>query len=108
MPPSKMAGWFRDRRWRVVTEAHGTGFVPLPNAPEDDLEGGYIPVVFDHGKFTVGTGGAFRSPLSGNPGLKGILLQEVDADGNDIEGSREPFGEPAVRAAREEFNAIVG
>lgn len=108
MPPSKMATWFEDRRWRVVTEADGQGFVPYSDEAGSD---GYIPVTFRQGAFVIGVHeppGAFKSPLSGNPGVRGILLQEVDAEGNDIEGSRHPFGEPAVKEAREKFGAIVG
>jgi len=103
-----MATWFEGRRWRVVTEADGQGFVPYGDEAGSD---GYIPVTFKQGAFIIGSHeppGAFKSPLSGNPGIRGILLQEVDAEGNDIPDARFPFGEPAVKEAREKFNAIVG
>lgn len=101
MPPSKMAEWFKDRRWRVV-DVSGLG-----NVPRGDGEGADILVRFDHGTFTVEPPGVFRSPLSGNPGRKGVLLQEVDAEGADIPGAQLPFGEPIVVKARREFGAIV-
>lgn len=106
MPPSRMAEYFKDRRWRIRTEANGPASVEQePVDGEDDLPP--IAVKFRHGWFTVEAPGAFRSPLSGNPGRKGVLLQEVDADGNDIPGSLYPFGVPVLKAAREEFHAIV-
>lgn len=93
--------WFSGRRWRVVTEADGDGFVSLENG------GGHVPVRFDKGRFAVEPPGAFRSPLSGNPGRRGVLLQEVDAGGRDIPGSRFAFGEAAVSQARKDYHAIL-
>lgn len=107
MPPSRMAEYFKDRRWRIVTEATGAAFIPATEGPLETEEGPVIPVHFDRGRIRIDAPGAFRSPLSGNPGRSGFLLQEVDADGNDIPGSQYPFGEPAVKAAREDFHAIM-
>lgn len=104
MPPSKMAEWFENRRWRVV-DANGTAFIPNQQAEAEEEP--LIRATFRHGRFTVDSPGAFSSPLSGNPGRHGILLQEVDADGVDIPGSRYPFGVPVVKDARTKFRAIV-
>ncbi len=110
MPPSKMDEWFQTRWWRVV-DANGTAHLPATLLTEGGTEAGedepMLAVEFTHGHFTVEPPGAFRSPLSGNPGRKGVLLQEVDAEGKDIPGSRYPFGEPAVEKARGHYGAIV-
>jgi hypothetical protein len=99
VPPSKMDEWFQARWWRVV-DANGTAHL----LQED---GDLVKAEFIHGHFTIESPGAFKSPLSGNPGRKGVLLQEVDAEGKDIPGSRYPFGEPAVEKARGHYGAIV-
>lgn len=101
MPPSKMDEWFKDRRWRVLTEATGQGFVPPGEVGE------HLSVTMEQGHFVVESPGAFKSPLSGNPGRRGIVLQEIDAEDKDIDGSRYPFGEPAVKAARETYGAVI-
>jgi hypothetical protein len=106
MPPSRMAEWFEGRRWRVV-KISGLATIPQ-KAVEGEEDAADILVRFKGGKFTVNPPGAFKSPLSGNPGLHGVLLQEVDAEGNDIPGAQYPFGEAAVKDARRDFHAILG
>jgi hypothetical protein len=93
---SKWDELFGTRRWRVAAE--WSGYV------EPD-EGGRV--TFDHGEFTIDAPGAFRSPLSTNLGRVGVLLQEVAPDGSDVPDSLIPFGQPAVKRAREEFHALV-
>lgn len=86
--------WFGLRKWRVFTEADG---------PE--TEGGHA-VAFKHGKFRVEPPGAFVTPL-GATGRNGVVLQEVDAFGEDIAGSQAAFGESVVTKAREVYHAII-
>lgn len=90
----KWAEYFGTRKWRVATEVTGSA----------EVDG--IEVRYDRGQCTVEPPGAFRSPVSGNPGRAGVLLQEVGPAG-DIEGSLELFGKSAVDRARKEFRAIV-
>jgi len=87
---------FEHRKWRVLEEASGT-------VVQDGAQ-----VAFRRGKFEVVTGGhAYASPLSTNLALRGVVLQETDADGaHDIAGSRIAVGQPAVKAAREQYQAV--
>lgn len=81
------------RRWRVAAEYTGTS------------PGG---VVFRRGRFELPPNQAYESPLSANRGRRGVLLQEVDAEGHDIAGRGHlaVFGEGALKRARNEFKAI--
>jgi hypothetical protein len=99
----KLDEWFGARKWRVQTEADGY----VPDARFAGQEPGEpVVVTFRQGKFEVHPPGSFTSPV-GSRGRSGVLLQEVDADGKDIEGSLQPWGHAAVKKAREEFHAIV-
>lgn len=91
----RWAEYFAARKWRVAEEVSGNTRV------------NGVKVYFAKGRFTVEAPGAFRSPVSGNPGRIGVLLQEVGEDGADIADSLVPFGKPAVERARKEFNAIT-
>lgn len=97
---SSLADWFATRRWRVYAEADGDGTIAAANG--DD-----IAVHFKKGRFWVESPGAFTSPL-GNAGRNGVILQEVDAAGNDIPGSQAAFGSSVVARAREEYGAVTG
>lgn len=81
--------YFGTRRWRVATEVTGA----------EEAGGGVV--AFTRGRFGI-EGGAFHSPLSSARGSKGVLLQEVDADGNDITGSRIAVGVVVYRKAKRE------
>jgi hypothetical protein len=86
--------YFSARHWRVAAEYTGTS------------PGG---VEFRKGKFELPLGQVYDSPLSANRGRRGVLLQEVNADGNDIPGlgHLEVFGDGAYKRARSEFKAIL-
>ena len=86
--------YFSDRRWRIAAEYTGTS------------PGG---VDFRKGRFELPVGQVYESPLSANRGRRGVLLQEVDADGRDITGPGhlEVFGDGAYKRARNEFRAIL-
>lgn len=81
--------YFGNRTWRVITEATGT----------DEKNG--VVTTFTKGKFSI-DGGVFHSPLSSARGTKGAFLQEVDAEGCDIPGSRIAVGVVVLRKARKE------
>lgn len=86
------------RKWRVAEEVSGE--IAAPGRPD-------IAVTFDRGRFTIAAPGAFRSPLSTNLGRRGVLLQETNPTGEvDIPGSRIPVGEPALRRASKEYEAV--
>lgn len=91
MADSVWQQWFGTRRWRVAAEVTGTHGL----------------VTFDAGAFVIELPGYYESPLSRNRGLRGVLLQEVTADGEDIPGSAYPFGDKAVARARTEFGALA-
>ena len=92
------------RKWRVAEEVTGTE--PANGDTGAGIMAG-IPVVFDHGRFELPEGAAYRSLLSTNLGRRGVLLVETSADGSaDVPGSRIAVGEPAVKKAREEFSAV--
>lgn len=90
----RFAEWFEGRRWRVRTEEQGERF----------LEG--HRTVYDHGEFWIDTPGVFQTPV-GHTGSHGFILQEVDAAGNDIEGSMVAWGIQSIRQAATQFGAIV-
>lgn len=92
--------WFGTRKWRVLTEADGIGSVV------DKKTGDPISVRFREGRFAVDDPGSFVSPF-GSRGRKGVLLQEVGADGTDVRGSMFAFGESVVKRAREQFHAVT-
>lgn len=81
------------RHWRLATEYTGTS------------PGG---VEFRKGRFELPVGKVYESPLSANRGRRGVLLQEVNAQGKDIpgEGHLEVFGDGAYKRARDEFKVI--
>lgn len=92
------------RKWRVAEEVTGT-VTADGDTGAGTLAG--IPVKFDHGRFELPEGAAYRSLLSTNLGRRGVLLAETSADGSaDVPGSRVAVGEPAVRRAREEYSAV--
>lgn len=77
--------YFDGRRWRLAAEKDGE--VP--------------PVTFTHGTFEIDRrdGGVFHSPVSTARGRKGYLLQELDGEGRDIDGSVIAVGEIVYRRA---------
>jgi hypothetical protein len=79
--------YFTGRKWRVAREVTGTA------------ADGPATVTFTQGRFTV-TGGKFSGPGSSARGAKGILLQEIDEDG-DIEDSLVAVGEATFRKAKQ-------
>lgn len=81
--------YFTGRKWRVASELTGT---------EAD---GPATVTFAQGRFTI-TGGKFSGPGSSARGAKGVLLQEVDENSEDIEGSLVAVGESTYRRAHRE------
>lgn len=90
-----------DRKWRIAEEVSGEVTVPAVKGQQE------IAVKFDRGRFTITAPGAFRSPLSTNLGRRGVLLQETNPTGDvDIPGSRMPVGDPALRRASKEFEAV--
>jgi hypothetical protein len=92
------------RKWRVAEEVTGT--VAADGYRDADVVRG-VPVVFDHGRFELPEGAAYRSLLSTNLGRRGVLLVETSADGStDVPGSRIAVGEPAVKKAREQYAAV--
>ena len=96
--------WFGTRRWRIGEEYTGTVAVPGRTVRGRDNR---IEVIFSRGRFEIGEGGAFVSPISPNQGRRGFVLQEVKPDdGQDIPGSLAVFGEAAVKKARAEYEAI--
>ena len=90
--------YFGTRFWRVATEVSGTD------------ESGGAKIVFDKGRFGIwphaGLTGVFQSPLSTNKGRRGVLLQEVDGEGRDIEGSVLPVGDRAFKRAQAEHKVL--
>lgn len=90
MSDDRWAEYFGERRWRVASEVTGT-----------DFEGG-ATTAFTGGKFTItGDGAVFHSPLSSARGKSGVLLQEVDEQGNDVDGSQLAVGVVVLRKARQ-------
>lgn len=94
-----MDDWFKDRRWRVLTEADGEGSVT------DVKTGQTVPVMFRKGRFRVEPPFAFASPL-GNTGRNGVMLVEIDSQDHDLPVMH-PFGESVVKKAREVYHAVV-
>jgi hypothetical protein len=83
------------RKWRVAEELTGV----LPEAGYD--------VTFDHGRFELPAGAAFRSLLSTNLGRRGAVLVETGPDGSaDLPGTRIAVGTGAVDKARRDYGAI--
>lgn len=94
MGSQQLDEWFGTRRWRVFTEADG---------PDD---GSGYAIAFKKGRFRIEPPGAFTSPL-GNTGRNGVMLQEVDAAGQDVPDSLHAFGESVVTKAREVYHAVA-
>lgn len=97
-----MASWedlFATRKWRVATELNGTATAE----PGTELNDGdsLVKVEFTKGHFEI-IGATFHSPLSSARGRKGVLLQEVDENGRDIDGSRIAVGSVVLGRARKE------
>lgn len=84
--------YFGSRKWRVATEVTAV----VPEAGDDA-----VVTTFTGGKFEI-AGGKFHSPLSTARGRKGVLLQEVGADGSDVAGSRIAVGVVVYDRARKE------
>jgi hypothetical protein len=96
---AELASWFRDRRWRVMTEVSGTATLPESECT----------ITYDHGEFWIGNPYLFRTPL-GHNGRHGFLLRELDpqtgADTSQI--SMASFGHDVLVKAQERFGAITG
>jgi hypothetical protein len=103
-----MTSWedlFATRKWRVATELSGTALAD----PGTELNDGDASVVvkFARGYFEI-TGATFHSPLSSARGRRGVLLQEVEASGRDIPGSRIAVGKVVLGRARREGAILEG
>lgn len=92
----RMAGWFKDRKWRVASEL---------TFENDDLR-------VEAGEFWVKGGKVFKTPF-GNKGSHGYILQEVTPDGSDLwnaethEPSRVSFGWVTIKSASEMYPGSI-
>jgi hypothetical protein len=91
----RLAAWFKDRRWRVMTEL--SGGVTMQGAK----------VTYARGAFEIAQPGVFVTPL-GNRGRHGYVIIETGEDGADVPGSARVFGEAALRRAQQAHGTITG
>jgi hypothetical protein len=91
----RLASWFRDRRWRVMTELNGG--VTMAGTT----------VTYARGAFEIAPPGVYVTPL-GSRGRRGYVIIETDGDGNDIPGTGTAFGEAALRRASAAWGTITG
>jgi hypothetical protein len=100
----KLAEWFENRHWRVLTEIDGIRAWPV-GAKADDPES--ILVRFRKGSFVVDKPGYYASPL-GHPGRNGVLIRETDAEGADLPGKvTTQFGLGTLRSAVAKYGAVI-
>ena len=96
----KFREWFEGRRWRVMTEATG----------ERELTGDDLPVpiviTFNQGRFKIPPPAKFHTPF-GHGGRQGILIMELDENGQDT-GTIAAFGVTALAKAQQIYGLIVG
>lgn len=98
-----MTDWedlFGTRKWRVATELDGE-VVALPGTELNQKGTEPLKADFTRGHFEL-AGASFHSPLSSARGRKGVILQEVDERGRDIDGSRIAVGKVVLARARKE------
>jgi len=91
----RLAPWFEQRRWRVMTEK--TGEVTLVG----------VKIGFRGGEFQIDQPGVFITPM-GHRGRRGFLVIETDESGKDIPGSEQAFGEATLRRAAAVWGTIAG
>lgn len=92
---SKFESWFKDRSWRVVTEAAG----------EHELADGVV-ITYVAGEFTINQRGKYKTPL-GQVGRLGVLVAELDPDGQDT-GEMAAFSMATLHRAQERYGMIAG
>lgn len=91
----RLAPWFENRRWRVMTETSGN--VTL----------GGVNIGYAVGEFHIDQPGVFVTPM-GHRGRHGFLVIETDDAGRDIPGSEQAFGEATLRRASAAFGTVSG
>jgi len=102
--PATWDDYFATRKWRVATEVNGTE-VAEPGSRLNSDGDKSVQVRFVKGVFEIDNG-VFHSPFSSARGRRGVLLQEVGSDGEDIKDSRIAVGQVVLRRARQQ-SAIV-
>jgi hypothetical protein len=92
----KFDSWFATRRWRVCAEVSGL------------RERDGHKVLYHRGFFKIEPPGVFQTPL-GHKGRTGYLVQEVDGEGHDKEGtSPVAFGRRTLEHAINSYAAVTG
>jgi hypothetical protein len=91
----RLAPWFKDRSWRVMSELNGGV----------SMQGAHV--TYDKGAFEIAPPGVYVTPL-GSRGRRGYVIIEIGADSQDIPGSARVFGGAALRRANAAYGTISG